>query len=197
MGTNSPKFRDFFITINKGAECYDKALDIVKDLNVSLYAYILHDSDINEDGLIKETHKHITLELKNAITFNSIRNKFVGAHIEVPNQKKSAYQYLLHQSPNSKEKYQYTLDKIITNDIEQLKYIIESEQSEAFIESKFLSYVAQGTTTRYRFVKRFGLSAYDRHWRAYFELMEEMKHDEEMQNDFMELIKLGRVGNDE
>lgn len=196
MGTNSPKNRDYFITINESAKCYDSALDIIKDLNVSLYAFIVHDKDIDEDGNLKAIHKHIVLELKNAITFNSIRNKFEGAHIELINQKKSAYQYLLHQSPRSKEKYQYTLDSIITNDVEHLKYIIESENLEQFIESRFLEYISEGINTRYAFVKRFGLTAYKNYWRAYSEMLDELRHNTDTQDDYFALLGLERIENE-
>lgn len=195
MGTNSPKSRDYFITINQSAKCYDNALEIVKDLNVRQYAFIVHDKDIDENGSLKAVHKHIVVELKNAISFNSIRTKFEGAHVELINQKKSAYQYLLHQSPNSKDKYQYTLDNIISNDIELIRHIIEQENVETFIEQRFLEYIAQGVRTRYSFVKRFGLMAYKTYWKVYVEMLDELNHDEEMIKDFQSII-FGRLDNE-
>ena len=90
MASNSPKFRDYFVTINEGAKSYEEALEIVKNLNVKLYAAIYHDKDIlrevDENGAItekpKRKHLHIVMELKNPISFNSIQKKFEGAHIE-------------------------------------------------------------------------------------------------------------------
>lgn len=193
MATNSPKYRDFFITINKGAECYEDALEIVKELNYKLYALILHDKDtiIDEDGTLKQKseHKHLMFELKNPVSFNKMQERFKGAHIIVPKYKKSAYQYLVHNSPNSKgEKYQYSLDEIITNDKQQIEYIIETEDSELFRQNKFLVYIAEGTRTAYQFVKRFGLDAYKQYWKPYEDMLRNLESDEEMQRDLQALI---------
>lgn len=193
MATNSPKYRDFFITINKGAECYEDALEIVKELNYKLYALILHDKDtlIDEDGTLtpKKEHKHLMFELKNPVSFNKMQERFKGAHIIVPKYKKSAYQYLVHNSPNSKgEKYQYSLDEIITNDKQQIEYIIETEDSELFRQNKFLVYIAEGTRTAYQFVKRFGLDAYKQYWKPYEDMLRNLESDEEMQRDLQALI---------
>ena len=193
MATNSPKYRDFFITINKGAECYEDALEIVKELNYKLYALILHDKDtiVDEDGTLKpkSEHKHLMFELKNPVSFNKMQERFKGAHIIVPKYKKSAYQYLVHNSPNSKgEKYQYSLDEIITNDKQQIEYIIETEDSELFRQNKFLVYIAEGTRTAYQFVKRFGLDAYKQYWKPYEDMLRNLDSDEEMQRDLQALI---------
>lgn len=190
--SNSPKSRDYFITINEGAECYNELDNIVKSLNYRLYAYIMHDKDVLEavneqtgelNTKPKKKHYHLMLELKNPVSFNSIQNKFKGAHIETPKYKKSAYQYLLHNSPNSKEKYQYELEEIITNSLEQVKFTIESEDFELFYENQFLRYIAQGTRTTYQFAKRFGLNAYKQYWSAYSAMLESLSSDLEMQQD--------------
>lgn len=194
MATNSPKYRDFFITINKGAECYDNIIDIIKELNYKLYALITHDKDliVLEDGTTKpkQEHKHLMIELKNPVSFNKMQDRFKHAHIEIPKYKKSAYQYLIHNSPNSKgEKYQYSLTEIITNDYKQVEYIIKTEESELFKQNQFLIYIAEGTTSQYRFVKRFGLDAYRQYWKPYEEMLKQSRTDEEMQRDLEEIIR--------
>lgn len=194
MATNSPKFRDFFITINKGAECYDIILDIIKELNYKLYALITHDKDtlINPDGTTtpKQEHKHLILELKNPVSFARMQERFKGTHIEIPKYKKSAYQYLIHNSPNSKgEKYQYSLNEIISNDFVQVEYIINTEESELFKQNQFLVYIAEGTKTAYQFVKRFGLDAYKQYWKVYNDMIENLRNDQEMQNDLEKILQ--------
>lgn len=194
MASNSPKYRDYFITINKGAPCYDNALEIVKELNYKLYALIVHDKDvlIDTDGGItpKQEHKHLIFELKNPVSFNKMQERFKGAHIVIPKYKKSAYQYLVHNSPNSKgEKYQYSLNDIITNDAVQIEYIIKTEESELFKQNQFLLYIAEGTRTAYQFVKRFGMDAYKQYWRPYLEMLNSLKEDREMQQDLEALQK--------
>lgn len=194
MASNSPKYRDYFITINQGAPCYDEALEIVKELNYKLYALIIHDKDtiVDEDGTLtpKQIHKHLMFELKNPVSFNKMQERFKGAHIVIPKYKKSAYQYLVHNSPKSKgEKYQYSLDEIITNDKAQIEYIINTEDSELFRQNQFLVYIAEGTRTAYQFVKRFGLDAYKQYWKPYQDMLMNLESDEEMQNDLKALRK--------
>lgn len=187
MATNSPKYRDFFITINQGADCYKEALEKVKELNYKLYAFIVHDKDKNVDKqgqiTLKKTHIHIMLEVKNPLSFNSMQERFKGARIDIPKYKKSAYQYLVHNSPNSRQKYQYNADDIISNDLLAVKHIIKTETNELFIETKFLIYINEGVRTPYQFVKRFGLSAYKQYWKAYNDMLYQLQDDEEMQED--------------
>lgn len=193
MAVNSPKYRDFFITINQDAECYKDALEITKELNIVLYAYIVHDKDVlyDEGGEVigpKATHKHIVIEVKNPISFSSMQKRFKGAHIEVPKYKKSAYQYLIHNLPSAREKYQYSLTDIISNDVSAVKLIIETETNELFYETKFLIYIAEGVRTPYSFVKRFGLNAYKQYWMAYSDMLKQLNTDQEMQRDLKELV---------
>jgi len=198
MATNSPKYRDYFITINESAPCYDKALSIVKELNLKLYALIVHDKDVllNDDGVFKpkKVHKHLMIELKNPVSFNAMQKRFEGAHIEVPKYKKSAYQYLIHNSPNSKEKYQYDFKEIISNNLDEVKIIIESETFELFYENKFLIYIHEGVRTPYQFAKRFGLNAYKQYWKPYKDMLDMQYDDPEMQRD---LEALNQVPDDE
>lgn len=193
----SPKYRDYFITINEGASSYEAALDIVKELNTKLYAFIIHDKDIirnvNEEGEIteipKRTHKHIVLELANPISFNSMQNKFIGAHIDVVKYKKATYQYLIHNRPNSKEKYQYDANSIISNNLPSVKEAITAEEGlRLFRENEFLRYIAEGIQTPYQFVKAFGLNVYKQYWRAYNEMIVASQTDREMKKD-LDLIK--------
>ncbi len=194
---NSPKYRDFFITINESAPCYENALDIVKELNFKMYALITHDKDIEynvETGETtpKKVHKHLMFELKNPVSFQRMQERFEGAHIDIPKYKKSAYQYLLHNSPKSKGvKYQYAFEDIITNSPQELKSIIESETFELFKENMFLEYIADGTRTSYQFAKRFGLNAYKQYWKSYYDMVINLNNDEEMQRD-LEMIERAR-----
>lgn len=197
MASNSPKYRDYFITANLDAECYEDVLERVKELNYKLFGAIYHDKDILRealpDGSIKETpkrkHFHCVVELRNPISFNSMQTRFPGAHIETIHYKKSAYQYLVHNSPNSKEKYQYSLDEIISNDLNAVKFAIESETFEIFKENNWLRYMAEGVRTPYQFTKRFGLNAYKQYWKPYSDMLSNLTTDEEMQADLDEVMR--------
>ena len=201
--TNSPKYRDFFITIQKGADCYDDALKIVKELNFKIYAYIIHDKDkildeaTGEITKPKPTHAHIMMELNNPVSFKAMQDRFKGAHIEIPKYKKSAYQYLIHNLPTAKEKYQYDFKEIITNSPIELKATIESETFELFKENMFLQYIADGIRTSYQFAKRFGLNAYKQYWKAFNDMLQQLDVDDEMQADLKTLTEARQVNDDE
>lgn len=169
MASNSPKYRAYLVTINESAPCYANALEIAKEMKYDLYALITHDKDM-EDGKPKKTHKHLVIELINPIAFTSMQKHFKGAHIDPIKYKKSAYQYLIHNSPNSHEKYQYDLNSIITNNFDLVKTIIESEEVETFNEAKVLHYYAMGITTQYLFFKHFGIETTKKYWKTYSEL---------------------------
>lgn len=190
---NSPKYRDYFITINEGAKCYEDVELIIQDLNFVLYGLITHDKDmiIEDDGSLtpKQKHKHLMIELKNPVSFERMRTRFEGAHIEVPKYKKSAYQYLIHNLPSAKEKYQYDFTEIITNAPQELKNVIEAETFEMFKENMFLEYIADGTRTSYQFAKRFGLNAYKQYWKAYQDMVALIDTDEELMNDLKTILK--------
>lgn len=188
----SPKFRDYFITINEGAESYEDALERVKELNSKLYALIVHDKDniVGENGELtpKKVHKHLMIELVNPITFQSMQKKFPGSHIEVPKYKKAAYQYLIHNRPNAKEKYQYALEEIISSNLQAVKQAITAEEGlRVFAERDFMQYLVEGIRTPYDFVKAFGLNCYKQYWRPYYEMIQELEHNEEMKRDFQVL----------
>lgn len=193
MAVSSPRSRDYFITINKGAKCYEHAFEILLQLNYRIYAMIKHDKDQtmeldNNTGELvykpKKEHLHIVVELKNAITFTSISDKFEGAHIEQIKYKKACYQYLLHNRPNSLEKYQYDFSDISSNNLEAVQLAIDSENGlRLFNENMFLHYMAEGILDKYSFVKAFGLNVYKQYWHAYEDMIKLSAHSLEMQKD--------------
>lgn len=197
-GANSPKTRDYFITANPGAECYEDLLERINEGAPALFALITHDKDkilsTDEDGNIHEEpktiHKHAVIEWRNPISFSSMLKRFPGAHIVMPKYKRSAYQYLIHNSPNSKEKYQYPLDDIISNNIQQVKLIIETEQSELFYSNQIVRYMAQGVRTVYQFVKRFGMDAGKQYWKMYKDVLDTLDRDTELQADYEEMKRI-------
>lgn len=171
-----PRYRNYFITIHKSADCFNNVYDIIDSMNYKIYACILHDKDINLDnGDIIPPHYHIVLELHNGITFNSCREHFKGAHIKlIDSNINVCYQYLLHNSIHSLEKYNYDIDQIVSNDIESVKLAITNECGlRVFRESDFLRYIAEGIVDRYSFVKAFGLKVYKSYYKQYADMIHE------------------------
>ena len=85
------------------------------------YAYILHDKDCDDDGVIKKAHWHIVLRFKNQ-QWNSAIAKDLGItpnYIEKCKNFDNALQYLIHY--NDSDKYQYSLDEVKGNLKSRLK----------------------------------------------------------------------------
>lgn len=119
MANKEDRNRNYFLTIFENAECYTKLQDILFNLSNCTYAYIEHNKDIDENGVPKLRHYHVVLNYKNDRTFQTVQNKFKGAHIEKVLILSKSIQYLTHK--NDKDKHQYNYENIITNDFENIK----------------------------------------------------------------------------
>lgn len=76
------------------------------------YAYILHDKDCDEDGVIKKAHYHVVLRFNNQ-TWSSAVAKDLGIaenYLEEPRSFDNALMYLIHF--NDSDKYQYNIDEV-------------------------------------------------------------------------------------
>lgn len=86
------KKRDFFLTINEKAECYQNGLatyeNMAEYLNsiFSAINYACWDEEIGDNGNL---HLHLFISLENPVSFSSMVKKFRGAHIQP--KKGSAY----------------------------------------------------------------------------------------------------------
>lgn len=189
MANTNKKARNWFIEVNQKAQCYNENLKelekiIKENFNYKQYAIILHDKDVLENGDLKTKHIHIVLELENAITFQSVQKKLLGAHIEIANNINYCYAYLVHESPNSKEKYNYNSNNIISNNLDLVKrYITDISNVEPFNQSLFITYIARGIKDIYKFTKIFGFDITKKYWKVYQLLIEESYKNEEMKED--------------
>lgn len=100
--------RKWFITINKGASCFDEIDLIVNDLERCKFAYILHNQD-NEE----QPHYHLILSFDNARSFESVQKSFEGAHVENIKYFHMTCQYLIHK--NDSNKFQYDITNVVSN----------------------------------------------------------------------------------
>lgn len=157
METKPTKTRNWFLTINQEAECFNEVIAITKNYEKCQYSLILHDKD-NEE----QPHYHLCILFDNARTFDQLQKKYRGAHIEIMESKYSAFRYLLHLDDT--DKYQYekseliergnnveyysTHDEYIKLDTESLLENIENGTIKTFIDSVRLFGVKQATTYR-------------------------------------------------
>ena len=85
------------------------------------YAFILHDKDCDEDGVVKKAHWHVVLRFKNQ-NWNSSIAKDLGIELNYIQKVKNfdnALQYLIHY--NDSDKYQYDLSEVKGNLKNRLK----------------------------------------------------------------------------
>lgn len=149
----SNRAKQWFITINKGASCYPNVEAIVLEQTNCTYYFILHDRDN-----IKQEHIHLVLLYQNARSYESIKKKFEGAHIEQADYPVKAIRYLIHK--DNPEKEAYLVDEIKTNDsLEHLHEILQEQMVEPFDPNKITFYYYQeGLKCFLDFYGRFGVN---------------------------------------
>ena len=86
----------------------------------SKFAYILHDYDVDEDGLLRSPHYHLLLHFNSHVSFNVLKQYLNKDKVSGQNNfaqeildKKKMYEYLTHI--NYPDKYQYSESLIQTN----------------------------------------------------------------------------------
>ena len=77
------------------------------EIRAKNYAFIYHNKD-DED---KRKHIHLVIEFENARTFDSLKKKLDGWHIETCRNLALSLQYLTHK--NAPDKEQYEIDDVI------------------------------------------------------------------------------------
>lgn len=166
--SNSRK-RNWFITVNAGAECYNDFENLLYKfcLNGKAdYAFIQHTPETKKDleGNIieKPYHYHAVLVCENPRFFSSIAKSFRGAHIEPCFSLSSVSEYLLHITPQAIKdgKKTYSIDDIKSSNITAFKQWIGSSgiKREVFDENKISDYVwFDGLQTVTEFYERFGV----------------------------------------
>lgn len=83
------------------------------EIRAKNYAFIYHNKDNNQED--KRKHIHLVIEFENARTFESLKKKLDGWHIETCKSLASSIQYLTHKNDPGKEQYE-TNDVIKSND---------------------------------------------------------------------------------
>lgn len=152
MATNTSdlKTRNWFITINKGAKCYQS----IDSTSIKSLPYIHNWYMITHKVGQAQEHKHVVITTKNAIRFASVQDMFQGANIEVSKDINASVQYLTHKNNLDKEQYQF--DVILTNNPVQLKKLYNELSKELFDANEILKYYEEGCTSFIAFYKRFG-----------------------------------------
>lgn len=116
----------------------NEIIDIV--IQYPKYAFIIHDSDLLDDGTPKKDHYHFYIEFPNPRSFQSIANDLSIAvnFIEKVYDKSSILLYLTHK--NRPEKFQYNITDITSNfDIQrEIDSVVKSNLSDIYKDFRLL-----------------------------------------------------------
>lgn len=104
---------------------FNNIIDIVKSTQFysCKWYYVLHDKDIDQNGCITKAHYHLLVKLDNAISIENILKSLINERgtpkaiqndFSIVKSFKGCVRYLIHY--DNKEKYQYNLNDIISND---------------------------------------------------------------------------------
>ena len=145
--------------------------------NVRYYAFIVHDRDKTADGLPKPTHIHLALCLNSARTLAQLSPRFSDIASNAGNcfgqptrSNRAIIEYFTHK--NEPEKYQYSEEDIISNNLEYFKNDETDEDNtymiiEDLLKGKSLTQVA----------KTYG-RAFLYHYRDFKSFIEDVKREE-------------------
>lgn len=144
------KTRNWFITINKGADCYQN----IDSISLKQMPYIKNWYFVIHKAGQEQEHKHVVFTAKNAIRFGSVKEMFPGANIEVSKDINASVQYLTHKNNVDKEQYDKSL--VLSNNPVQFEKLYNELSKEMFNADNIIQYYEQGCTSFLAFYKRFG-----------------------------------------
>jgi len=94
------------------------------------YVGILHDKDLDENGILKKPHWHVVISFKNGTWQNALADDFgiTPNYIQQVRNEQATLEYLIHF--NEEEKFQYPFEEIFgtTSFKNKLKKHIESDE---------------------------------------------------------------------
>lgn len=140
------------------------------DVQADVYGFIFHDRDALEDGKMKTYHIHAVFNLKKKKRISTIINDLADAcsvgcfavTVKPMTSFEGSFQYLIHK--HDPDKYQYSIDDVITNLAEDERdTILEAESTSlGFAEIKA---ICLASCDMLEVIERVGIGTYQ-HYRA-------------------------------
>ena len=132
---------------------------MIEKLNPKKIAGIVHDKDMNQDGELVTPHVHIVLQFENQRSVIQLAKLIEEPQISAFQQWKgnvnNAYSYLIHQTNDALEKYQYDVNEVKANfDYPELMATIakkvkqKSNQHDSEIIKRLLDQLGEGEMTK-------------------------------------------------
>lgn len=131
----------------------------------NVYYSIIHDKDLNDDGDLKIVHAHLvccsdySLMLKSWLSFlgNVFKVPLNCISLQPVKDFERALQYLVHANDN--DKYQYSINDVLSNDFDFFKFVANKEVRTNYDEASICDFInANPRVTMATLVKMFGMS---------------------------------------
>ncbi len=138
------------------------------------WEYIFHDSDVKEDGTLKEPHWHINIVLREWKTVEAVCKLIEGNQnsLAIPmNDKRDAHEYLTHK--NDPDKFQYDENLIKSSE----KKLWEDKESKTDENENFMAILESRTISLREKAIRLGRD-YIKNYFKYESFIKEMKQEE-------------------
>ena len=148
------------------------------------WAFILHNLDTDDSGELKREHYHLVIVLDKQLSSKSIINDIVRYLMVNPtiisirryDDVVKGVQYLIHQ--NDKDKHQYDLLDIWTNDVNEMLSIILNSVSSYEVDIEYLIKLTESCKTLKQIYKQIGLSKSKEYRSIIIDLWRERFRDE-------------------
>lgn len=145
MSDNNSRCRSFCFVLYPDCESHMVALDTM--CHSYDIAYILHDKDVDSDGVLKKPHYHVVIRFKQP-RWKSALAKEIGIeenYIEPTSSFNNALMYLIHF--NDLDKYQYDVSLVKGNLKTKLNDILNSvDKSENEVVLEIMQFIADFPT---------------------------------------------------
>ena len=157
---------------NKGQILTAEKLKNVLESIATEYYFILHCRDIDDETkLLKRQHYHVVLKLSKRVRKGTLLNLLsalaewttVAISAELLFNKRSAVRYLVHE--DSKDKYQYSEDDIITNNESQLFNYLHFDCDNLDTDN-LIDIITRCNFNKLEIMKVIGIKAYTQYWRC-------------------------------
>lgn len=148
------------------------------------HAYILHDKDENKDP-----HYHIICSFKANLSFERVKSYFPNnqnTFVQPLYDKLKSFRYLTHK--DNSEKYQYSDDLVVCND---LRYYVQNSSSEKVLErEEFFNDIADNVLTEKELFLKYGRD-YIKNRLSYINFVDKcLKQDNDIKRGYPSGIRL-------
>lgn len=160
---------------------YEKKIIKLSQLGCN-FATILHDCDIDINGVLKNKHYHLVVQLDDRIRAKTFLNRLcdilkcdsVNIQIEECFNFIKSIQYLIHKNDN--DKYRYNEHDIISNLGDLLFTYINCEDKTLELTSDMLIEVIENTQDIIDIIKIIGIEKYNRYRNTIFDIRETLRN---------------------